>query len=66
MQTGDIKAMQDLMNSDPKVKAQIGQFNLDKMNQFMSNSGVSMMTNGSGATSSGSAMMNGSGTANGK
>ena len=58
MQTGDVQAMQDLMNSDPKVKAQIGQDNLDKMNQFMNNSGGSMMTNGSGATSSGSAMMN--------
>ena len=64
MQTGDVKAMQDLMNSDPAVKAQIGQDNLDKMNQFMSNSGGSMMTNGSGATSSGSAMMNGSGSVN--
>ena len=63
MQTGDVKAMQDLMNSDPAVKAQIGQDNLDKMNQFMSNSGGSMITNGSSATSSGSAMMNGSGTA---
>ena len=63
MQTGDVKAMQDLMNSDPAVKAQIGQDNLDKMNHFMSNSGGNMMTNGSSATSSGSAMMNGSGTA---
>jgi len=58
MQTGDVKAMQELMNSDPTVKAQIGQDNLDKMNQFMINSGGNMMTNGSGATSSGSAMMN--------
>ena len=63
MQTGDVKAMQDLMNSDPNVKAQIGQDNLDKMNQFMSNSGGNMMTNGSGNTNSGSSMMNGSGTA---
>jgi hypothetical protein len=46
MQTGDVKAMQELMNSDPNVKAQIGQDNLDKMNQFMSNSGGNMMTNG--------------------
>lgn len=62
MQTGDVKAMQDFMNSDPNVKAQIGQDNLDKMNQFMSNSGGNMMTNGSGNTNSESSMMNGSGT----
>ena len=61
MQTGDVKSMQDLMNSDPNVKAQIGQDNLDKMNQFMSNSGGNMMTNGSGNTNSGSSTMNGSG-----
>ena len=54
MKTGNVKAMQDLMNSDPNVKAQMGQDNLDKMNQFMSNSAGNMMTNGSGATSSGS------------
>ncbi len=64
MQTGDVKAMQDLMNSDPNVKAQIGQDSLDTMNQFMSNSGGNMMTNGSGNTNSGSSMMNGSGTVN--
>ncbi|HBV85343.1 hypothetical protein [Desulfosporosinus sp. BICA1-9] len=58
METGDVKAMQDLMNSDPNVKAQMGQDNLDKMNQFMNNSGGNMMTNGNGATSSGSAMVN--------
>ncbi|OLN28782.1 hypothetical protein [Desulfosporosinus metallidurans] len=62
MQTGDVKVMQDLMNSDPNVKAEIGQDNLDKMNQFMSNSGGNSMTNGSGNTNSGSSMMNGSGT----
>ncbi|MBC2726132.1 hypothetical protein [Desulfosporosinus sp.] len=61
MQSGDVKAMQDLMNSDPNVKAQMGQDNLDKMNQFMSNSGANMMTNGSGSATSGS-MMNGSGS----
>ncbi len=53
MQTGDVKAMQDLMNSDPNVKAQIGQDDLDKMNKFMTNSGGNMMTSGSGASSSG-------------
>ena len=63
MQTGDVKAMQDFMNSDPNVKAQMGQDNLDKMNQFMTQSGGSMMTNGNGVTSSGSSMMNSSGTA---
>ncbi|HBV86310.1 MAG TPA: hypothetical protein DEF42_06570 [Desulfosporosinus sp.] len=57
MQSGDVKAMQDLMNSDPNVKAQMGQDNLDKMNQFMSSSGANMMTNG-GSTTSGSIMMN--------
>ena len=36
MQTGDVKAMQNLMNSDLAIKAKIGQDNLDKMNQFMS------------------------------
>jgi Spy/CpxP family protein refolding chaperone len=61
MQTGDVKAIQDLMNSDPNVKAQIGQGNLDKMNQFMSNSGGNMMTNRGGNSNSGSLMMNGSG-----
>jgi len=52
MQTGDVKAMQDLMNSDPNVKAQMGQDNLDKMNQFMNNSGENTMTNGGYATGS--------------
>lgn len=63
MQSGDVKAMQELMNSNPNVKAQMGQDTLDKMNQFMSNSGGNMMTNGSGAATSGSMMMNGSGAA---
>ena len=58
MQTGDVQTMQKLMNSDPVVKAQLGQNNLDKMNQFMTKFGGNMMTNGSGATSSGSSMMN--------
>ena len=60
MQTGDIKAMQELMNSDPTVKSQMGQGNLDTMNQFMSNSGGNMMNSGSGNTNSGRSMMNGS------
>jgi len=63
MQAGDVKAMQGLMNSDPNVKAQMGQDNLDKMNQFMGNSGGNMMTNGSGNNNSGSSMMNGGGAA---
>lgn len=58
MQTGDVKAMQDLMNSDPKIRVQIGQGNLDKMNQFMSQYGGTMRTNGSSSLSSGSTMMN--------
>lgn len=61
MQSGDVKAMQDLMNSDPNVKVQMGQDNLDKMNQFMSSSGANIMTNGSASATSGS-MMNGSGS----
>ena len=64
MQTGDVKKMQELMNSDPAVKAQIGQDNLDKMNQFMSNSGGNMMTNGGYATGSRGRMMNGNGSLN--
>lgn len=62
MQTGDVKAMQNLMNSDPILKAQIGQDNLDKMNQFMSQSGGNMMTNGGSATRSQGTMMNGNGS----
>ena len=64
MQAGDVKAMQELMNSDPAMKAQIGQDNLDKMKQFMNNSGGNMMTNGSGNIGSQGAMMNGNGTSN--
>ncbi|WP_088186451.1 hypothetical protein [Desulfosporosinus sp. FKA] len=63
MQTGDVKSMQDLMNSDPAVKAQIGQDNLNKMNQFMSQFQGNMMS-GSSAASSGNTMMNGIGGAN--
>jgi len=64
MQTGDVKAMQDIMNSDPAIKAQIGQDNLDKMNQFMNNSGGNMMTNSGSMTGSQGTMKNGSGTSN--
>ena len=62
MQTGDVKTMQELMNSDPAVKAQIGQDNLDKMNQFMSQSGGNMIKNGGGLTGSRGTMMNGNKT----
>lgn len=65
-------AMQNLMNSDPVVKAQIGQDNLDKMNQYMSQSinqsGGNiggMMTNGNGINGSHGTMMNGSRTGSG-
>lgn len=61
MQPGDVKKMQELMNSDPAVKTQIGQDNLDKMNQFMSKSGGSMMSSGSSITGSRGTMMNGIG-----
>ena len=60
MQTGDVKAMQEFMNSDPAVKAQMGQDNLDKMNEFMSNSGGNRMTNGKGMMGTRGIMMNGS------
>ncbi len=63
MQTGDVKAMQEFMNSDPNVKALMGQDNLDQMNEFMSQSGGNMMTNESGVTGSEGARMKGSGTA---
>jgi len=63
MQAGDIKKMQELMNSDPAVKAQLGQENLAKMNEFMRNSGGRMMTNGWGMTGRPGNMMNGSGNA---
>ncbi|WP_298196647.1 hypothetical protein [Desulfosporosinus sp.] len=59
MQTGDFEKMQELMNSDPGVKAQMGEENLDRMNEFMSNSGGSMMTNGSSTTNTRGSMMNG-------
>ena len=53
MQTRDVKQMQELMNSDTNVKAQMGQDNLYKMNQFMNNSEGNMMTtNGGYATGS--------------
>ena len=56
MQSGDVKAMQGLMNSDPDVKAQIGQDNLNKMNQFMSQSRGYTMKGSSAAASSGGMM----------
>jgi len=64
MQTGDVKTMQNLMNSDATLKAQIGQDNLDKMNQFMSQSGRNMMTNGGYGNGSQGSMMNGNGRQN--
>ncbi|HBV85112.1 hypothetical protein [Desulfosporosinus sp.] len=60
MQTGDIQKMQEFMNSDPAVKAQMGQENLDRMNEYMRDSGGRMMTNGTGMTGSQGFMMNGS------
>lgn len=63
MQTGDVKKMQELMNTDPTIKAHMGQDNLDRMNEFMSNSGGSMMTNGQGMAGSQGTMMNRDGRA---
>ncbi|MFZ3100674.1 MAG: hypothetical protein WA131_06405 [Desulfitobacteriaceae bacterium] len=37
MLSGDVGKMQSLLNSDPAVKDQMGQENIDKMNQIMSN-----------------------------
>jgi hypothetical protein len=65
MQTGDVKTMQDLMNSDPNVKAQMGQDNLDKMNQYMNQYGGNMMK-GSGTNNSGNTMMNRTRSSNGR
>ncbi|TGE38216.1 hypothetical protein E4K67_09605 [Desulfosporosinus fructosivorans] len=59
MQTGDVTQMLEFMNLDSAVRAQMGQENLDKMNEIMSNSGGSMMTNGNGMTGSRGNMMNG-------
>ncbi|AET66237.1 hypothetical protein Desor_0535 [Desulfosporosinus orientis DSM 765] len=59
MQAGDFEKMQELMNSDPALKAQMGQENLDKMNEFMSQYGGSKMNNGNSMTGSQGAMMNG-------
>lgn len=43
MRDGDFSKMQELMNSDSALKAQMGQENLNKMNEFMSNHGGGMM-----------------------
>jgi len=61
MKTGDVKAMQELMNSDPSVKAQLGQENLDKMNQFISNSSGNMMASGKAVMGSRASMIPGIG-----
>ncbi|MDI6879664.1 MAG: hypothetical protein QMC95_14530 [Desulfitobacteriaceae bacterium] len=45
MQDGDVSTMQGLMNSDPALKAQIGQENIDKMNGFMGAAGSAGMMN---------------------
>lgn len=42
MQTGDITKMQEVMNSNPEVKALLGEENLNKMNQFMEENGSGM------------------------
>lgn len=59
MHTGDIEKMQELMNSNPAVKAHMGQENLDKMNEYMSSFGGNMMTNNSGMNGNRGSMMNG-------
>lgn len=59
MKTGDVKAMQELMNSDPSINGQIGKENLDKMNQFISNSSGNMMASGKGVMGSRVTMMPG-------
>jgi len=42
MQTGDIARMQEAMNSNPEVKALLGEETLNKMNQFMEQNGSAM------------------------
>lgn len=42
MQTGDITKMQDAMNSNPEVKALLGEEALNKMNQLMEQNGSAM------------------------
>ncbi len=59
-QSGDVNQMQELMNLDPEIKEQVGQDNLDKMNQFLSNTEGNMMTSGNSMTGSRGTMMNGS------
>lgn len=34
MQSGDVSKMQEIMNSDPQIKAQLGQETLDKINIY--------------------------------
>ncbi|MDQ7093490.1 hypothetical protein REC12_07805 [Desulfosporosinus sp. PR] len=58
MQTGDVETMQDLMNSDTNLKAYMGEENLNKMNQFMSQFGGKTIK-GSSNSGSKSTMMNG-------
>jgi len=42
MQTGDIDKMQEAMNSNPEVKALLGEETLNQMNQFMQKNGQAM------------------------
>ncbi|WP_052090588.1 hypothetical protein [Desulfosporosinus sp. HMP52] len=42
MQTGDIAKMQEAMNSNPEVKALLGEETLNQMNQFMQDNGQAM------------------------
>ncbi|MCO5384408.1 hypothetical protein [Desulfosporosinus sp.] len=52
MKTGDIDRMQEAMNSNPEVKALLGEETLNQMNQFMQENGqaMSQMMNGQNAT----------------
>lgn len=59
MQSGDVRQMQELMNSDPTVRTHMGQENLDNMNEFMANYGANMMNTQSPMGGSFSSMMNG-------
>ena len=42
MRTGDVAKMQEVMNSNPEVKALLGEETLDKMNEFMEENGEAM------------------------
>lgn len=57
MQKGDVTQMQSLMNSNPALKAELGQETLNKMNDFMNQNRGAIGQMMKGQTNSGSGMM---------